>query len=39
MQELLTILLLAVSLSMDTFSLSLCFGTMNVTKKQVYTLS
>ena len=39
MQEILTILLLAVSLSMDTFSLSLCFGTMNISKRKTYMLS
>ena len=39
MQEILTILLLAVSLSMDTFSLSLCYGTMNISKSKTYLLS
>lgn len=39
MQEFLTILLLAVSLSMDTFSLSLCYGTMNISRKKTYLLS
>lgn len=35
----LLVLLVAVSLSMDTFSLSLVYGTLNMIKKQKYTLS
>ena len=37
--ELLLVFLVAVSLSMDTFSLSLAYGTLNIPKKQVYLLS
>lgn len=37
--EILLVLLVALSLSMDTFSLSLVYGTLNMTKKQKYTLS
>lgn len=33
------ILLIAVSLSMDAFSLSLAYGTLNLEKKQIYKLS
>ncbi len=39
MQEILTLFLLAISLSMDTFSLSLCFGTMNISKIKTILLS
>lgn len=37
--ELLLVLTIAVSLSMDTFSLSLAYGTLNMPKKQKYLLS
>lgn len=33
------IILIAVSLSMDAFSLSLAYGTLNINKKSIYTLS
>lgn len=33
------ILIIAVSLSMDAFSLSLAYGTLNLKKKQIYNLS
>ena len=36
---LLTLLLIGISLSMDTFSISLSLGTFNVTKKKMITLS
>ncbi len=35
----LTIFLIAVSLSMDTFSLSLCYGTLNLSKQKTILLS
>ena len=34
-----TIFLIAISLSMDTFSLSLCYGTLNLSKNKVIILS
>ena len=37
--ELLLILIIAVSLSMDAFSLSLAYGTLNLDKKTIYKLS
>ena len=35
----LLVILLAVSLSMDAFSLSLCFGTLNLSYKKIFTFS
>lgn len=35
----LTVFLIAVSLSMDTFSLSLCYGTLNLSKNKIILLS
>ncbi len=37
--ELLLVLMIAISLSMDTFSLSLAYGTLNMPNKQKYILS
>lgn len=37
--QLFTVLLIAVSLSMDAFSLSLVYGTLQITKKQIINLS
>ncbi|MDD2489649.1 MAG: manganese efflux pump [Bacilli bacterium] len=37
--ELITIILIGISLSMDTFSLSLCYGTLNFTTTKIFTLS
>lgn len=37
--EILLTLLIAISLSMDTFSLSLAYGTLNMSKKNILTLS
>ncbi len=37
--ELLLVFLVAVSLSMDAFSLSLAYGTLSIPKKQIYLLS
>lgn len=34
-----TIFLIAISLSMDTFSLSLCYGTLNLSKNKIIALS
>lgn len=39
MREIITILVIAVALSMDTFSLSLGIGTCNLTKKKMLTFS
>lgn len=39
MMEFVTVLTIAVALSMDTFSLSLGLGTCNLTKKKSLTLS
>ena len=39
MYNILTIFLLAISLSMDTFSLSMCYGTLNIPNKKAYLLS
>lgn len=39
MKELLNILLIAIALSMDTFSLSLGVGTYNLTRKKILTIS
>ena len=36
--ELLLVFLVAVSLSMDAFSLSLIYGTLGIPKKQIYLL-
>jgi putative Mn2+ efflux pump MntP len=33
------ILVIAISLSMDAFSLSLAYGTLDIDKKNIYTLS
>jgi len=35
----LLVILLAISLSMDAFSLSICFGTLNFSYKKIFTLS
>lgn len=35
----LTVFLIAISLSMDTFSLSLCYGTLNLSKSKIILLS
>lgn len=37
--EILTIIIVAISLSMDAFSLSLAYGTLNITKKDIVSLS
>lgn len=39
MQEFITLLLIGIGLSMDTFSLSLSIGTLNITEKQTYLIS
>lgn len=39
MNTLLTIFLIGISLSMDTFSLSLCYGTLNIPKSKCIALS
>lgn len=39
MPELLTILLIAVALSMDAFSLSISVGTLNISKRNIYSIS
>ena len=39
MIEIINILLIAVALSMDTFSLSLGLGTYNLNKKKIYQIS
>ena len=35
----LLVILLSISLSMDAFSLSLCFGTLNLSYKKIFTFS
>lgn len=37
--QILTVFVIAISLSMDAFSLSLAYGTLNLTKKDIITLS
>ncbi|MGN1000585.1 MAG: manganese efflux pump MntP family protein [Bacilli bacterium] len=39
MLSFLTLLLIGISLSMDTFSLSIIYGTLNLEKKKIYLLS
>lgn len=39
MLDFLTLFLIAISLSMDTFSLSIIYGTLNLEKKKIYLLS
>ena len=34
-----TLILIAISLSMDAFSLSLAYGTLGIPKKQIFLLS